>query len=716
MVSFLTFSAFSAESGECGEVLTWEYENGVLIISGDGYMYDFETTGEERAPWYGNNVEITEVIITDGVTSIGRNAFFAHSSIEKVTFGKDVKTIAYNAFRGCTSIAELVLNEGLEVIEYDAFKGCNGIKKLVFPSTVKVVEKGNFNYAIDELHISDLTKWFSVEFSGDASSPLAMAKKLFVDEKCVDVLEIPEGVEEISSRTLEAYHAIKALKLPSKLKFIGGEEIDIDSLERLYIEDLTSFFEIGYEGYDSFSFYADEIYVNNKLVTNLVVPEGVKEIRRESFVGYSMIKSVTLPASVEKIEISAFANSNIEKFIVSEDNLFFSSDEQGVLFDKEKTLLIKYPRGNESTEYTIPETVKTIGGSSFEYAQNLKSVFIPDSVEAIENYAFLSSNIECIEIPGSVAIIKKGAFEECICLEYANIGEGNEEIGYDAFRGCVKLKSVSLPESLTDIGSSAFYGCSLLSDIMLPNGIDSISSELFYECESLTAVTIPENVECVGNYAFYGCKNLEAVDFKGDVEVISHSAFYGCGFENITLPESLKTIEKSAFFGCVNLKSISVPSGVEYIADRAFMSCKSLEILTLESSCDIPAYTFKGCNNLKEVFITGDVSEISKKAFEIDKASFTIFGKMGSYVQSFALENLISFVDVSEKKSGDFNSDGCVDMNDAILLLQYSIFPDMYSLDCSAEKADLTCDGIVDMNDAVLLLQHSLFPEIYPIG
>jgi len=64
--------------------------------------------------------------------------------------------------------------------------------------------------------------------------------------------------------------------------------------------------------------------------------------------------------------------------------------------------------------------------------------------------------------------------------------------------------------------------------------------------------------------------------------------------------------------------------------------------------------------------------------------------------------------------SGDINLDGIVDMNDATTLLQYSIFPDIYSIKYTG-NVDFTGDGEIDMNDAVLLLQHSMFPDLFPI-
>ena len=82
----------------------------------------------------------------------------------------------------------------------------------------------------------------------------------------------------------------------------------------------------------------------------------------------------------------------------------------------------------------------------------------------------------------------------------------------------------------------------------------------------------------------------------------------------------------------------------------------------------------------------------------------------------FLEENDIPFVAIENPTytPGELNSDGAVDMNDAILLLQHSMFPELYPLDY-AGNADFTGDGVIDMNDAILLLQHSMFPELYPI-
>ncbi len=72
------------------------------------------------------------------------------------------------------------------------------------------------------------------------------------------------------------------------------------------------------------------------------------------------------------------------------------------------------------------------------------------------------------------------------------------------------------------------------------------------------------------------------------------------------------------------------------------------------------------------------------------------------------------FTPVVTEKAGDLNSDGSVDVGDAILLLQHSMFPTLYPIEYK-KGVDFTCDGVVDVNDAILLLQHSMFPELYPL-
>ena len=686
--------------GVCGDNLTWSFSDGTLTISGEGDMYDFESSGDERAPWAGNGIVIKNVVISDGVTGVGRMAFMGQSGIESVTFGKDVKIIRYKAFNSCVSLTGLYLNEGLETIGWSAFSYCKGLKEIVFPSTVKTVEDSAFlNTPCDNLYISDVASWFAVDFQDLASTPLKLAKNLYVDGVLTTKLEIPEGVMDIGENSLASQIAIKGLVLPSTLKYVYSDSLYIDSLENLYVFDIASYLNIGFYGEDWLARYADNIYVDGEIITDLVVPEGVTTISRGSFCGYEKLKTVTLSSTVNSVSPSAFTTSPIEKFVVHEDNADYSSDKHGVLFNKDKTTLLQYPVSNSAQEYVIPDSVKLIEVCAFESAVNLEKVTIPDSVEVIGDDAFFgASSLKEIHIPGSVKIVCDNAFEDCVGLEKVSFGEGVEEIQRYVFKNCSQLRTVTLSDSIQDIGDGVFRDCTSLESVTLPPMLTWISSALFYECTSLRAITIPEFVECVDKSAFYGCTELEDVEFAGEnVEIIGTSAFYRCSFETFTIPETVTEIGSRAFLSCHNLKSITIPENVENMGLGAFMSCISLEMVTIESCAEIPTRAFEHCDNLKKVYVLADVDCIYKNSF--DAPTFSIYGYRDSAAYEYANENNIEFFDLSIDINGDENTS----VRDASTILRYLAG---YEVDADISKMDVNGDGKVSVRDASAILRY----------
>ena len=143
---------------------------------------------------------------------------------------------------------------------------------------------------------------------------------------------------------------------------------------------------------------------------DVVIPDGVEEIQNGCFKDLK-IKSVIIPDSVTSIGDGAFSNCKSLISIKVDDNNSYASDN-GVLFNKYKTTLIKYPIGKSDTEYTIPDSVTGIGGDAFSGCNSLKSVDIPDSVMSI---------------------------------------------GFGAFSGCTRLINVTIPNTI-ECSNSAFAG------------------------------------------------------------------------------------------------------------------------------------------------------------------------------------------------------------------------------------------------------------------
>lgn len=111
---------------ECGEGITWEFDNGVLTITGDGEMDDFE---EGAAPWESHKEDITEVVIEGKLTYIGAFAFKNYDALETVDFGTDLYEIGTEAFRGCDSLTVLQMPKSFKIFGEASFLSCENLKE-----------------------------------------------------------------------------------------------------------------------------------------------------------------------------------------------------------------------------------------------------------------------------------------------------------------------------------------------------------------------------------------------------------------------------------------------------------------------------------------------------------------------------------------------------------------------------------------------------------
>ena len=245
--------------------------------------------------------------------------------------------------------------------------------------------------------------------------------------------------------------------------------------------------------------------------------------------GCSSSGSGDTPAENNKIYYTTSDNTKL--FPITDASLYGAilisntyKDGQGVLvFDDAVTKIggDAFYECSSLTSVTIPDSVTEIGNYAFSRCSNLqefKGKFASEDGRCLiidgVLYSFAPAGLTEYTIPDSVTTIGESAFEDCSSLTSVTIGNSVTTIGESAFWDCTSLTSVTIPDSVTTIGDYAFAYCESLTSVTIGDSVTSIGGEAFYYCESLTNVTIGDSVAEIGGNAFHYCSSLTSVYCK----------------------------------------------------------------------------------------------------------------------------------------------------------------------------------------------------------
>ncbi len=544
-------SSLFAQSGTCGDNLTWNLTNGVLIITGTGTMADFNSTSDN--PWYAHHNAIKSVIIGDGITSIGKGAFYNCIGLTSVAIGNSVTSIGMGAFQNCIGLTSVTIPNSVTNIEYGAFKGCSVLRSVTIGNSVTSIGDYAFEYCSSLASVEIPNSVTSIGYGafGNCSglASVTIDKNLasignFAFYNCSSLISVTNyattpqtittnvfGSVNISSCTLyvpagslAAYRTADVWKEFGTILTIGGDtpctpisgtcggnltwKLSCDSVLTISgtgaMADFNSASDIPW-------------YEYRDVIRSIVISKGVTSIAGNAFQKCTNLTLVTIPNSVTSIGQVAFY---------------------------ECTAL---------TSVTIPNRVTSIGMGAFTYCSSLTSITIPNSVTSIGQAAFgYCTGLHSVTIGSGITSIEQGLFGNCTALTSVTIPNSVTSIGQVAFIGCTSLTSVTIPNSVTSIGIGAFSGCSSLTSVTLPNGITSIEQETFGSCSSLTSIVIPDGVTSIGDWAFQNCTALTSVtNYATTPQTIDEYVFDNVNISACTLyvpAESLAAYKKATIW------------------------------------------------------------------------------------------------------------------------------------------------------------------------
>ena len=325
----------------------------------------------------------------------------------------------------------------------------------------------------------------------------------------------------------------------------SASAVEIDGIYYYLEGDEATVTNRGQSSFGSNNSNYTNAYSGSITIPSTVTYEGdtytVRNIQAYAFYQCPDLKAIIIPSTVTSIAMSSPYSSNeyrscfynctsLKTFIVSADNANYSAIG-GVLFNKDKTILLKCPQA-KSGEYTIPSTVNTINEFAFYGCSSITSISLPDCITSIGEYAFYkcTSLSSPITIPTGVKVVSNYAFAYCSAITSVTIPEGVEEIGDYAFFLCTNLKEQVLPSTINKLGISCFADCNSLYKINIPNGITDIPESAFSSC-CLTSITLPEGLNTIGAFAFAANKNSLTIKLPKSVNYIGIYAFeYGSSY------------------------------------------------------------------------------------------------------------------------------------------------------------------------------------------
>lgn len=417
---------------------------------------------------------------------------------------------------------------------------------------------------------------------------------------------------------------------------------------------------------------------------SITIPNGITRIDESAFI-HSTISKIYISESVTDIQPGAFRGCGFEKIEVNNNNPNYSA-ENGVLFNKNKTVLIAYNSASTSTSYKIPNGVEAIEYHSFGFCFNLEKIVIPDTVTNIEKMAFFNcSNLKDIVMSNSVthigakafntiSLAENGALSEIDggyyigdCLIGAKfsgdfvIQEGTRLVADEALKEHDSIESITVPASVEFIGDYAFlqfnYGGddefqSKLKNINVAQdnkkfcSIDGVmfnkdkTELLYYPCnKSETAYTVPNSVKKLAKVSFASCQ-LKDLYLPDTLEFIDESAFQECALKYISIPESVKYIGKYAFYRSYGLETIEIPKKITSIEEAAFEFCFNLKNVTFKGDItDIDDYAFNRCYELSNIDIPDSVTNIGKGAFQLTAIQEIKLPDSLVYIGEYAFNN-----------------------------------------------------------------------------
>ena len=451
-------------SGVCGESLTWELTDGVLTISGTGAMYDYAYMEAPWCPWL---EEIRQIVIQDGVTRIGENAFREAMNVTAVSLSDSITEIGSWVFMNMEKLAAVTLPRNLTYLGQEAFMNCIALQEIELPGTLTF---------IDAAICTGCTSLARAVFHGDPDIPsFVMGNSPFRYCTALEAIEV-DG-EHICLKTVDGVLYTYSGDQLSVMQYPAGRREPVWNIPEGTVD-------IGQLAAEQAQ-YLEEVSI----------PDTVYEIWPFAFSGCKSLRSVSFAGDAPVIQEYAF--SGVEADITYPAGNETWTDDVMQQYGGTITWVpvddIPDNSCGENVTWNLENGTLTISGTGAmtsapwlqAHRDEIQTVIIEEGVTAIADYAFRNCvNLESVSFPA-------GMNPAAIRPQTAQMGATLKTIGEGAFLNCSGLTEITLPASVTDIGDGAFMYCTGLEQITFTGDAPTLGEDCFGEVEA--TVTYPED-------------------------------------------------------------------------------------------------------------------------------------------------------------------------------------------------------------------------------
>ena len=441
-----------------------------------------------------------------------------------------------------------------------------------------------------------------------------------------EIVYVPYGIAIIASGAFSSWDTDvkeKRVVLPDTVRIIKSHAFTSGTIEEINFEEGLEIIE-------------DHAFIQPALLS-ISIPSTLRSIHN-AFIGHQLTEIILSPNNKhfeyrgnsiinldnKMIEL-VFGNAQIlgDDILSYSENLFCNnrSVREVVIHPSIKTIPKQCFSGSSIESVNIPEGVEKIEHDAFSDCDNLKEIYIPNSVAQIERAAFVSNSV--------LAKIHCGAYskpERWDLFWNKNPSEETDDVwtksvGTQVVWGTVRPGTTQTLADFKFANSSkkTVTGYDGYVEILrLPNISTSIDKGAFFDHDEIKKIVIGDNIKSIGDYAFKNCRNVEEIEFSESVTHIGKNAFEGCTkLKSIIFPNSLKVIDDNAFLDCDALLEIVASGKLNHIGDSAFKNCTRLMRVLLPDCLKIIGDSaFENCLSLSVIDLPSQLRYIGHVAFK----------------------------------------------------------------------------------------------------